>query len=52
MQIDGTRIRLRVSLGVAGDTDCGYDLTALRDTARQRLGTALDRGGNQVAGWY
>ncbi|WP_324653519.1 GGDEF domain-containing protein [Georgenia sp. H159] len=52
LPVDGTRVRVRLSLGAAGDADCGYDLRALRATARQRLDRALAEGGNQVQSSY
>lgn len=51
LAVEGSRLRLRVSLGVAGDPETGYDLDALRTLATQRARRALTEGGNRVLGW-
>lgn len=51
LQVEGTRLRLRVSLGVASDAETGYELDALRELATQRAHRALSEGGNRVLGW-
>jgi len=45
------RMRVRVSIGGAGDAECGYRLDALRAAAERRVGQALAEGGNRVVGW-
>lgn len=51
LTVDGVRMRVRVSIGVAGDAECGYHLDALRAAAERRVGQALAEGGNRVVGW-
>lgn len=51
LTVDGTRMRVRVSIGVAGDAECGYVLETLRTTAARRVEQALAEGGNRVLGW-
>lgn len=48
LDVQGTRLRLRVSVGVACDTDGGYDLSTLQTVAAARVDEALARGGNVV----
>lgn len=52
LEVDGARVRLRVSVGVAGDVETGYHLAALRARAAERLERALAEGGNTVRSWY
>lgn len=52
LPLEGVRLRLRVSLGVASDAEAGYDLEALRGLAGQRAQRALAEGGNRVLGWF
>lgn len=52
LQVDGARLRLRVSLGVASDAETGYELDVLRELATQRAYRAAEEGGNRVLGWF
>ncbi|MCM3661619.1 hypothetical protein M3148_11550 [Georgenia satyanarayanai] len=51
LQVDGARLRLRVSLGVAADAETGYELDALRELAARRAKRAVAEGGNRVLSW-
>lgn len=52
IEVDGARVRLRLSLGVASDAEAGYDLAALRGLAAQRAERACTEGGNRTLGWF
>ncbi|WP_454085897.1 hypothetical protein [Georgenia sp. Marseille-Q6866] len=51
LRVDGARLRLRVSLGVAADAETGYELDALRELAARRAERAVAEGGNRVLSW-
>ncbi len=51
LRVDGARLRLRVSLGVAADAETGYELDALRELAARRAKRAVIEGGNRVLSW-
>lgn len=51
LQVEGARLRLRVSLGVATDAETGYELGDLRELAARRAHQAVAEGGNRVLSW-
>lgn len=48
MDIQGIRVPLTASIGVADASTAGYDLAQMRSQAQQAAATALARGGNRM----